>query len=120
MIGPFCAKYTTFHLKKYRGIIFHDTEESHKIWRKTDLWVRKWLEEFGKVSSEHLKVSKLIFSWDLENAWAATYRGAISNDAEEWWKIWRGIDLPFQNWHKEFNDPHIKANWGLTEIKCAN
>ena len=21
---------------------------------------------------------------------------------EEWWKIWRGIDLFFQNWHKEF------------------
>ena len=22
MIGPFCAKYTTFELKKYRGVIF--------------------------------------------------------------------------------------------------
>ena len=29
-----------------------------------------------------------------------TYRGVISNDTEEWWKIWRRIDLPFQNWHK--------------------
>ena len=32
-----------------------------------------------------------------------TYRGVISNDTEEWWKIWRGIDLSFQNWHKEFD-----------------
>ena len=64
MIGPFCAKYTTFDLKKYRGVIFHDTEESCKIWRKTDLWFGKWHEEFGKFSSEHLKVSKLVFSWD--------------------------------------------------------
>ena len=31
MIGPFCAKYTTFDLKKYWGVIFHDTEESCKI-----------------------------------------------------------------------------------------
>ena len=64
LIGPFCAKYTTFDLKKYRRVIFYDTEESYKIWRKTDLWFGKWNEEFGKFSSEHLKVSKLLFSWD--------------------------------------------------------
>ena len=33
-----------------------------------------------------------------------TYRGVISNDTEEWWKIWRGIDLSFQNWHNEFDE----------------
>ena len=33
-----------------------------------------------------------------------TYRGVISNDTEEWWKIWRGIDLSFQNWHKECDE----------------
>ena len=64
VIGPFRAKYITFDLKKYRGVIFHDTEESCKIWRKTDLWFGKWHEEFGKFSSEHLKVSKLVLSWD--------------------------------------------------------
>ena len=31
-----------------------------------------------------------------------TYRGVRSNNTQEWWKIWRGIDLSFQNWHKEF------------------
>ena len=54
-------------------------------------------EEFAKFSSEHLAVLIFVFSWDLlskaENTWAPTYRGAISNDTEEWWKIWRGIDL---------------------------
>ena len=30
LIGPFCAKYIIFYLKKYRGGIFHDTEESCK------------------------------------------------------------------------------------------
>ena len=33
-----------------------------------------------------------------------SYRGFISNDTEEWWKIWRGIDLTFQNWQKEFDE----------------
>ena len=32
------------------------------------------------------------------------YSGVISNDTEEWWKIWRGIDLFFQNWHKKFDE----------------
>ena len=64
LIGPFCAKYITFDLKKYRGVIFHDTEESCKIWRKTDLWFGKWHEEFGKFLPKHSKVSKLGLWWD--------------------------------------------------------
>ena len=55
--GPFCAKYKTFDQKKYRGVTFYDTEES------PDLWFGQWYEEFVKFSSEHLKVSKLVFSW---------------------------------------------------------
>ena len=40
----------------------------------------------------------------VENAWAATYREVTSNDTGEWWTIWRGIDLSFQNWHEEFDE----------------
>ena len=50
LIGPFPEKYITFELKKYRGIIFHNTKEPYKIWRETDLWFGKWNEEFGKSS----------------------------------------------------------------------
>ena len=59
--GSFCAKYLMFDLKKYRGVIFHDTEGWCKIWRKTDLWFGH--EEYGKFSPEYLKVSKLGL-WD--------------------------------------------------------
>ena len=52
--------YITIDLKKYRGVIFHDTE----VWRKTDLWFVKWYEEFGKFSPEHSKISKLGLWWD--------------------------------------------------------
>ena len=38
LIGPLYTKYKTFDQKKYIGVLFHDTEESTKIWRKTDLW----------------------------------------------------------------------------------
>ena len=31
-MGYFCPKYMRFELKKYRGVIFHDTEQWCKIW----------------------------------------------------------------------------------------
>ena len=52
-------------LKRYRRVVIHDTEEWYKIWRKTELWFRKWHEECGKDSPEHLKVSKLGLWWYL-------------------------------------------------------
>ena len=72
LIVSFWTNYIMFQLKKYRGIMFHDTEEWWKIWRKADLWSGKWHEEFGKFLLEHLKV------WDfdgillskVENVWA--------------------------------------------------
>ena len=50
--------------RRYRGVIFHHTEEWCKIWRKTGLWFEKWHEEFGKFSPEHSKVLKLGLWWD--------------------------------------------------------
>ena len=41
LIGPFLEKYVIFDLKKYRWVIFHDTRERYKIWRKNDLWFGK-------------------------------------------------------------------------------
>ena len=64
-MGSLWPKYIMLELKQYRGVIFHDTKELCKIWRKTDLWFKKWHEKFGKFSPEHLKVSKLGFWWDL-------------------------------------------------------
>ena len=67
LMGSFRPKYIIFELKKYRGVIFHDTEEWCKIWRKTDLLFEKWQEEFGKFSPEHSKVPKLRLWWDPLN-----------------------------------------------------
>ena len=32
------------------------------------------------------------------------YRGVMCHDNEKWCKIWRGINVPFQNWHEEFDE----------------
>ena len=40
LICPFREKYVMFE-KKCRGVIFHDTREWCKIWKKADLWFGK-------------------------------------------------------------------------------
>ena len=108
LMGSFWAKYILFELKKYRGVIFHETEEGYKIWRGIDLSFQNWYKEFNNVWPEHSKVSK-IFTL-MSSFWAKyilfelkKYRGVIFHETEEGYKIWRGIDLSFQNWHKEFD-----------------
>ena len=97
-----------YELKIYRGVIMcHDNEEWCKIWRGIDWSFENWHEELDKFWPEHLKVSK-IFPL-MGPFWAKyilfelkMYRGVTSHDTEEWYKIWRGVDFLFQNWHEEF------------------
>ena len=37
-----------FELKKYKEAMFDGAEDWFKIWKKTDMCIPKWLEEFGK------------------------------------------------------------------------
>ena len=64
-ISPNSSCHIWNHKLEDRGAVFHDTEMSCKIWRKTDLWLEKWHKEFGKFSPEHLEMSKLGFWCDL-------------------------------------------------------
>ena len=52
--GLLLRKYIMFELSNYRGVMFADTQDWCKIWRKTDLCFQKWHEEFGKFSPEHI------------------------------------------------------------------
>ena len=40
-MGYFCPKYMRFELKKYTGVISHDTEWWCKIWKTLTLWFQK-------------------------------------------------------------------------------
>ena len=62
----------------------------------------------NKFWSEHLKVSKIFIL--MCSFWAKyiffhlkKYRGLILYETEEGYRIWKGIDLSFQNWQKEFD-----------------
>ena len=43
------------------------------------------------------------------------YRGVLYHDNEEWYQIWRGIDLSVQNWHEEF-DKCWSKHWKISKI----
>ena len=108
LIVSFWAKYIVFELKKDRGVIFHEIEKGYKIWRGIDLSLQDWRKEFDKFWPEHSKVSK-IFTL-IGSFWVnyvlfelTKYRGVIFHETGRGYKIWRGIDLSFQNWHKEFD-----------------
>ena len=62
VICCYCAKYLMFDLKKYRRIIFDDTDGWCKSWRKTDLWLGKW-HKVWKIFTrafENLKIGTLM------------------------------------------------------------
>ena len=58
LIGSFNPNLKKYELKIHRGVICHDNEELHKIWRRTDLSFQSWHDEFNEFWSEHLKVPK--------------------------------------------------------------
>ena len=110
LMGSFNPNLKKYELKIHRGVICHDNEELRKIWRGTDLSFQSWHEEFDEFWPEQLKVSKIFIL--MGSFWAnyvfilfelKNHRGVIFHEAEERYKVWRGIDLSFQNSHKEFD-----------------
>ena len=56
LMCSFWAKYILFELKKYRGIIYHETEERYNIWRGRDLLFQNW----------HVEIRQNL-TWALQN-----------------------------------------------------
>ena len=65
-MGSFCPEYIV--LKKYRGVIFHDTEQCCKIWINHDLavsniaWGIEWTFDKNNQMSEKLYFDGLFLS----------------------------------------------------------
>ena len=108
LMSFFLTKYKMFELKRYRGVLLDGTKYWCNIWRKTDLCFQKWHEEFSQFSPVHVWKSKNwefdgILLSEVKNLWAQNLQGVLCHDNEEWYKIWREIDLSVQNWHEEFD-----------------
>ena len=59
----FCPKYMRFELKKYKGVIFHDTEQWCKIWINPDLVVSKMAWGIGWTFIRAPKSLKIVHWW---------------------------------------------------------
>ena len=108
LMCSFWAKYIFFELKRYRGVIFHETEEGYKIWIRIDSLFQNWHKEFDKLWCKRSKVSKIFVL--MGSFWAKytllelkKHRRIIFHETEEGYKTWRRIDLSFKNWHKRFD-----------------
>ena len=91
-MGYFPPKYMGFELKKYKGVIFYDTEQWWKIWINLDLVISKMKWEIGWTFITTLRSLKnciLMGSFcpkhimfQLEN-----FRRVMCHDTEGWCKI---------------------------------
>ena len=79
-----------FVLRKYRGVIFHETEEGYKTWGRIDLSFQNWDKKFDNFWPEHLKVSKVSplmvsFSAGYILLELKNYRGVTFHETEGWY-----------------------------------
>ena len=84
--GLFCPKYARFELKKYRGVIFYDTEQWCKIWINPEFVVSKIAWGIGCTLIrvlESLKHCTLMGSFCLKHMFQLeNYRGIMYNGPE--------------------------------------
>ena len=100
LIGYFWWKYIKLQLKKYGGDMI--LKSGGKFEEKLTCGLENDMRNLATFHQNTWKcqVSELVFSWDpfvqSIKCMSCNFRGVISNNTEEWWKIWRGIDLLFQ------------------------
>ena len=107
LIGSFCRKYIKFQLKKYRGVMSHDTEEWCKIWRKTDSVFQKWL---WRILIGALKILKnLHFDWCLLCKVYNVWPKKVQRSYISWhWRVMQNLK---KNWLVVW-----KMTWGIWQI----
>ena len=96
LMGSFWANYILFELKKYRGVIFHETEKGCKIWGEIELSFQSWHKEFDKFWPENWKVLKTFTL--IGSFWAKYILFELKNIQRSYlsWS-WRGIQNSERN-----------------------
>ena len=110
LMCSFCLKQKA---KKFRKIMCKETEEWWKVWRGSDLLFQNWHKEFEKFWLDHTKFSIVCTLmgcfWSKYvmfqlNKYRGIQRIMYIEDTEEWWKIWRLIDLSTLKNDEKFDD----------------
>ena len=96
LMGYFCPKYMRFELKKYRGVIFHDTEQWCKIWINPDLVVSKMAWKIGWTFIRAPKSLEIVHWWALFVQSIHCFSNKISEELLSW--HWRMLQSLNENW----------------------
>ena len=91
-----------------KAIIYHDSDEWCKVWRKTGSWLQKWHYKFGNFNTSYGKSEILVFDVLFLSIAIKFYlkkcSRVISNDNEEWSKLWRKTHFLFEKWHENSDE----------------
>ena len=91
----FCPTYMRFELKKYRGVIFHDTEQWSKIWMNPDHVVSKMVWGIRWTFTRPLKVWKIVHWWAVSKAFNVSAKKFRRNYVSWHWKLMQNLK---ENW----------------------
>ena len=98
-MGCICLKTTFLQLKRIPKIY---TTLIHQI----SYVIFETISHFSRQTHLHYFSPNTTYFWQKYPIKVQIFKfstaGVIFHDTEEGYKIWRGIDLLFQNWHKEF------------------
>ena len=101
----FCPKYLRFELKKYRAVIFHDTEQWRKVWIKLSLEQSK----IEKLNIDELFLSKVynLSAKKFQRSYVSWHLRVTQSLQKNWlvaaWKMISGIQLIFMRAIKSEN-----------------
>ena len=92
----FCPRYTSFELQKYRGVIFHDTEQWCKIWIDHDLavWKATWRIWFTFIRALKSLKNRTLMGF-LSKVYNVSVRNFYRNYVSWLWKVMQNLK---ENW----------------------
>ena len=105
LIGPFRVKYITFDLKSTGELSLMTLKYHAKFEEKLTWGLKNSMKNLANFLQNTWNKCQ---NWDFDGILLSKIevhelkydRGTMRSDTEEWWKIWRGIDLSVQNWHE--------------------
>ena len=101
LMSSLWANYILFGLKKYRGVIFHETEEGYKSWKAIDSSFKNWHKEFNKFWPEHSKSLKNVhFNGLLLSKVYLVWAKKLRTNILSW--NWKGDTKLWEEWTCRF------------------
>ena len=88
----FWLKYIMFELQNYRGIIRNYTEDRCKLWKKNDMWFRKWHEKFVNFTAVLKNLKIYIFREKLQSC-SVSWHWKVMQYLEKDWLVVRKMTL---------------------------